>query len=121
MPTSFKSSELATPPVANPELIGKSGFLPDQSNSSNSLLPISKIPRDDNGRKMMARRMISDARRMLALEQIDEAEAMLYRVKELAVPYGRFEDSPAYLERDIIKARQKKRGHIIQPSSQIKY
>lgn len=98
-----------SPGVATNVGLGKSEMTTAQLEKS-PLLPIESIPRDEEGRKKMAKEMLDKARNFVEAGQISEAESVLYQVRELAVKYGRFQYSPESLEKDIIKARQKLRA-----------
>lgn len=70
-----------------------------------SLMPLAEIPRDPKARKEKAKQMLLEGRRLLAEGRIDEAESTVARLREFAIRFSRFEDSPELLERDVSRAR----------------
>lgn len=98
-----------SPSVATNAGLTKSGMTTAELEKSPQMA-IDSIPRDEEGRKKMAKEMLDKARKFVEAGQISEAESVLYQVRELAVKYGRFQYSPESLEKDIIKARQRLRA-----------
>lgn len=98
-----------SPGVATNAGLGRSEMTTAQLEKAPQLA-IDSIPRDEEGRKKMAKEMLDKARKFVDAGQIAEAESVLYQVRELAVKYGRFQYSPESLEKDIIKARQRLRA-----------
>lgn len=68
-------------------------------------LPLGRIPRSPDARRELARQMLAEARRLLNQNQLDQAETLAYQLRELAVEYSRWEDSPRHLLRDIDEQR----------------
>ena len=84
----------------------------DNTGKVSGALPLEQVPRDPQARKEMADRMLAEARRMLEAGRLDDAEAIVYQVSELAVDYGRFEEKPSDLLREIAKARHRQSGSL---------
>jgi hypothetical protein len=80
-------------------------------------LTLKQIPASESGRKAMSRQWLKDARVHLSAGRIDQAQAIADRLCELAIEYGRFEDNPHDLARDLAKARQKEVAAGLLPSS----
>lgn len=90
--------------------LGRSAIQTNPSSDTRSMMSLTEIPRDPAARKELAKRMLAEARRLLSEGKLDQAEAIAFRTRELAVRYGLFEDSPESLEKDLTKARQRARA-----------
>lgn len=69
-------------------------------------IALEQIPRDEAGRRQMASDLLERGRQMAEAGQFDEAELLLFQVRELAVNYRRRQYSPELLSRDIARARE---------------
>lgn len=65
---------------------------------------VNSLPADGPGRRQLSRQLLSQGRADLAKQQFEVARQSAYRAMELAVDYGRHEDSPSQLLVDIGKA-----------------
>lgn len=73
------------------------------------LIDLAEIPTGAAGRQQMARELLERGRELAKSGQWSEAESVLFRVRELAVNYRRWNYKPDDLERDIMEARQRER------------
>jgi hypothetical protein len=73
------------------------------------LIDLTEIPTGNSGRQQMARELLDRGRELAKSGQWSEAESVLFRVRELAVNYRRWNYQPEDLERDIMEARQRER------------
>jgi hypothetical protein len=71
------------------------------------LMPIEQIPRDEEGRRKLAKEMLERGRQLAEAGSIAEAEQILFQIRELACDYRPLQYSPDLLARDIRKARLK--------------
>lgn len=69
-------------------------------------LALEQVPRDEPGRRQMARDLLERGRNLIAAGELQEAETVLFQVRELAVTYRRRQYSPESLARDIARARE---------------
>ena len=95
--------------ATTPDALQKAA-VPAATIEKSPLMPLDSIPRDEDGRKKLAKEMLDKARTHVQAGEIAEAEAILYQIRELAIRYGRFQYSPESLEKDILKARQRLRA-----------
>lgn len=71
-----------------------------------SWIAMDQVPRDEAARKQLARELLVKGRQLIQSGRLDEAEDLLFQVRELAVHYRRLEYSPKSLARDIALARE---------------
>jgi hypothetical protein len=117
-PKSYASSEHATsqrvpstespaadlPPAWN-QTASPASEIPERPRPK-SWIAADQLPRDESSRKAMARELLVKGRQLIQSGKVDEAEDVLFQVRELAVHYRRLEYSPKSLARDIALARE---------------
>lgn len=90
---------------AKPASAKISGAEAIQAAQSKRLLPADKLPANVEERKEMAKQMMQECKQLIKEGKFDQAEMHVYRVRELAVDYGLFEETPRDLMIQIGNAR----------------
>lgn len=91
------------------------------ANSPAPKIPFDQLPKTAAARRELAHKLTAEARKHIADNRLDEAEHVVYQLRELAIDHYRSGDEPSVLQREIDRRRELRSNESLFPDDLVRF